>query len=83
MLSHDWPGGIPDFGDKEWLFRKKDLFEADHNSGKLGNPSGMKLIYVCFLVIFAKLLYVCILGLPAQILSCCTSSYCFCGPCSS
>ncbi|CAL2028945.1 unnamed protein product [Caenorhabditis brenneri] len=47
MLTHDWPTGIPDHGNKEWLFRKKDLFEADHNSGKLGNPQGMKLIYEC------------------------------------
>lgn len=47
MFSHDWPCGIPDFGNKEWLWRKKDRFEADHNAGKLGNPSGMKLIYDC------------------------------------
>ncbi|UMM13738.1 hypothetical protein L5515_001866 [Caenorhabditis briggsae] len=47
MLSHDWPGGIPDFGDSAWLFKKKDLFEADHKSGKLGNPALMKLIYDC------------------------------------
>ncbi|CAI2322064.1 unnamed protein product [Caenorhabditis sp. 36 PRJEB53466] len=47
MISHDWPGGIAEFGDKAWLFRKKDRFEQDHESGKLGNPSGMKLIYEC------------------------------------
>uniref|UniRef100_A0A1I7TD38 DBR1 domain-containing protein n=1 Tax=Caenorhabditis tropicalis TaxID=1561998 RepID=A0A1I7TD38_9PELO len=47
MLSHDWPTGIPDYGDKQWLFRMKDQFEADHENGKLGNPAGMKLIYEC------------------------------------
>ncbi|CAB3407998.1 unnamed protein product [Caenorhabditis bovis] len=45
MISHDWPGGIADFGDINWLFRIKEYFRKDHESGKLGNPAAMKLLY--------------------------------------
>ncbi|KAF1770997.1 hypothetical protein GCK72_002821 [Caenorhabditis remanei] len=47
MLTHDWPGGIPDYGNKNWLFKKKDRFEADHDAGRLGNPVAMKLLFDC------------------------------------
>ncbi|RCN32223.1 hypothetical protein ANCCAN_21985, partial [Ancylostoma caninum] len=45
MISHDWPAGIADFGDKDWLLRVKPFFVDDVNSGKLGNPSTMQLLY--------------------------------------
>ena len=36
-LSHDWPKGVEWRGQHRWLFNKKDRFEADANSGKLGS----------------------------------------------
>jgi len=36
-ISHDWPSGVEWMGDYKWLFKKKDLFEADARSGKLGS----------------------------------------------
>lgn len=36
-ISHDWPQGVEWAGDHEWLFQKKDLFEADARNGKLGS----------------------------------------------
>jgi hypothetical protein len=36
-LSHDWPKGVEWRGQHRWLFNKKDLFEADAISGKLGS----------------------------------------------
>ncbi|EPB77805.1 lariat debranching enzyme domain protein [Ancylostoma ceylanicum] len=45
MVSHDWPAGIVDFGDRDWLLRVKPFFVDDVNSGKLGNPSTMQLLY--------------------------------------
>ncbi|KAF4306821.1 putative lariat debranching enzyme protein [Botryosphaeria dothidea] len=36
-LSHDWPKGVEWKGDYKWLFRKKDLFEADARNGQLGS----------------------------------------------
>lgn len=36
-ISHDWPSGVEWMGDYKWLFRKKDSFEADARSGKLGS----------------------------------------------
>ncbi|MCJ1354881.1 MAG: hypothetical protein MMC33_004871 [Icmadophila ericetorum] len=38
-ISHDWPRGIERKGDYKTLFRKKDLFEADSLSGKLGSAA--------------------------------------------
>ncbi|KHJ89325.1 lariat debranching enzyme domain protein [Oesophagostomum dentatum] len=45
MISHDWPAGIVDFGDKERLLKIKPFFSDDISSGKLGNPSTMQLLY--------------------------------------
>ncbi|CAJ0593293.1 unnamed protein product [Cylicocyclus nassatus] len=45
MVSHDWPAGIVDFGDKDWLLRVKPFFADDVSNGKLGNPSTMQLLY--------------------------------------
>lgn len=36
-ISHDWPQGIEWLGNYRWLFKKKDLFEADARTGKLGS----------------------------------------------
>lgn len=36
-LSHDWPKEVEWKGDYKWLFRKKDLFEADARNGQLGS----------------------------------------------
>jgi lariat debranching enzyme len=36
-LSHDWPQGIEWKGNYKWLFQKKDLFQADAESGRLGS----------------------------------------------
>jgi lariat debranching enzyme len=36
-LSHDWPQGVEWLGDHQELFKRKDLFEADANDGKLGS----------------------------------------------
>uniref|UniRef100_A0A8L8KAR6 Metallophos domain-containing protein n=1 Tax=Heligmosomoides polygyrus TaxID=6339 RepID=A0A8L8KAR6_HELPZ len=48
VITHDWPAGIVDFGDKETLLRTKPFFRDDVESGKLGNPSTMQLLYVGF-----------------------------------
>ncbi|XP_023934197.1 lariat debranching enzyme [Bicyclus anynana] len=45
MLSHDWPRGITNFGDKEHLLRRKPFLREDVESGKLGSPPGEKLLH--------------------------------------
>ncbi|XP_017127948.1 lariat debranching enzyme [Drosophila elegans] len=37
FLSHDWPTGIYEYGNKAQLLRKKPFFAADMESGKLGS----------------------------------------------
>jgi len=37
-LSHDWPRGIVEFGDKSSLLKKKPFLREDVESGKLGSP---------------------------------------------
>ncbi|KAH8270000.1 hypothetical protein KR018_002128 [Drosophila ironensis] len=37
FLSHDWPTGIYEYGDKAQLLRKKPYFAADMESGQLGS----------------------------------------------
>ncbi|XP_017011909.3 lariat debranching enzyme [Drosophila takahashii] len=37
FLSHDWPTGIYEYGDKAQLLRRKPFFAADMESGKLGS----------------------------------------------
>ncbi|PIO55415.1 Ser/Thr phosphatase family protein, partial [Teladorsagia circumcincta] len=51
MVTHDWPAGIVDYGDKQLLLRIKPFFYADIESGKLGNPSTMQLLFVSFFII--------------------------------
>lgn len=44
ILSHDWPAGIWDFGNRERLLKVKPYFRDDMQSGKLGNPPLMHLL---------------------------------------
>lgn len=46
FVSHDWPAGIVDYGDKEKLLTLKPYFEEDINRNNLGNPASMSLLYV-------------------------------------
>jgi lariat debranching enzyme len=38
FLSHDWPVGVTDFGDKNMLLRFKPYFQEDIERGVLGSP---------------------------------------------
>lgn len=44
FLSHDWPNGIWEYGDKANLLRMKPFFKQDMDSGELGSPPGMQLL---------------------------------------
>ena len=44
IISHDWPSGIVDHGDKEGLLRAKPFFKNDISKGQLGNPHMMTLL---------------------------------------
>lgn len=44
FISHDWPAGIVDHGDKEGLLRTKPFFRDDIAKGQLGNPHMMGLL---------------------------------------
>lgn len=44
LLSHDWPAGIWDYGNRDRLLRTKPYFREDMQSGKLGNPPLMHLL---------------------------------------
>uniref|UniRef100_A0A8R1V5A3 Lariat debranching enzyme C-terminal domain-containing protein n=1 Tax=Pristionchus pacificus TaxID=54126 RepID=A0A8R1V5A3_PRIPA len=44
FLSHDWPTGIWDYGDKDWLLRKKVHFTEEVNAGTMGNPGARELL---------------------------------------
>lgn len=43
-ISHDWPEGIANYGDKEGLLRAKPFFKDDIAKGELGNPHMMSLL---------------------------------------
>ncbi|XP_045766909.1 lariat debranching enzyme [Maniola jurtina] len=45
MLSHDWPRGITDYGDRENLLRRKPFLREDIESNKLGSPPAEKLLH--------------------------------------
>ncbi|CDK28621.1 unnamed protein product [Kuraishia capsulata CBS 1993] len=45
ILSHDWPEGIPNFGNLEYLLRKKPFFKTDIGTGKLGSPVNRELLF--------------------------------------
>ncbi|CDJ52674.1 serine/threonine protein phosphatase, putative [Eimeria brunetti] len=44
MLSHDWPEGIYNYGDKFSLLRVKPQFKPDMESQTLGSPASMALL---------------------------------------
>jgi lariat debranching enzyme len=44
FLSHDWPKGIWEFGDKNHLLRKKPYFAEDIENGTLGSPPLLNLL---------------------------------------
>ncbi|KNH06105.1 Lariat debranching enzyme [Perkinsela sp. CCAP 1560/4] len=44
FISHDWPVGITDYGNKEELFKVKPFFREDVEKGALGNPHLMKVL---------------------------------------
>ena len=46
FLSHDWPQGIWEFGNKQQLLRIKPFFNEDISSGRLGAPPLMQLLYI-------------------------------------
>lgn len=43
-LSHDWPQGIEKYGDYRTLFKKKRGFQADSESGRLGNVAAREVL---------------------------------------
>lgn len=38
FVSHDWPAGITDYGDRDRLLRIKPHFTSDLEKNALGNP---------------------------------------------
>jgi lariat debranching enzyme len=44
FLSHDWPQGIQEYGDKARLLSRKSFLQEDMESGKLGSPPLMDLL---------------------------------------
>lgn len=44
MLSHDWPEGIYNYGNKDRLLEKKPFFKSDIKKGELGSPFNMNLL---------------------------------------
>nr|CAD2177492.1 unnamed protein product [Meloidogyne enterolobii] len=44
-MSHDWPAGITDFGDCNWLLKRKPYFAEDIQFNRLGNPATMNLLH--------------------------------------
>ncbi|XP_053606620.1 lariat debranching enzyme [Plodia interpunctella] len=45
MLSHDWPRGITDYGDKEHLLKRKPFFKEDIESNQLGSIPAERLLH--------------------------------------
>lgn len=46
MMSHDWPAGIEQFGDLEWLRQKKRFLRQDIDRHRLGSPAARQLLDV-------------------------------------
>ncbi|CEM13966.1 unnamed protein product [Vitrella brassicaformis CCMP3155] len=44
MLSHDWPNGVVDYGDRQGLIQKKPFFKDDLDRNQLGNTPAMLLL---------------------------------------
>ncbi|GAQ88917.1 hypothetical protein KFL_004690090 [Klebsormidium nitens] len=45
FVSHDWPRGIANYGDKEGLLRYKPYFRQEVESNTLGSPPGEELLH--------------------------------------
>ena len=45
-MSHDWPVGVYNYGDKETLLRKKKFFRSSVENNTLGSPPNAKLLNV-------------------------------------
>ncbi|KAI5970027.1 DBR1 [Candida margitis] len=45
VLSHDWPVGIEQYGDKEKLLKQKPYFAQDVKKGQLGSPLNKVLLH--------------------------------------
>ncbi|XP_028028118.1 lariat debranching enzyme [Bombyx mandarina] len=45
MLTHDWPRGITDYGDKDHLLRRKPFLREDIESNQLGSMPAEKLLH--------------------------------------
>ena len=46
FMSHDWPVGVYNYGDKETLLRKKKFFRSSVENNTLGRPPNAKLLNV-------------------------------------
>lgn len=46
FVSHDWPKGIVDFGDKAQLLREKPYLTKEINDGRFGNPGTKELLHI-------------------------------------
>lgn len=44
FMSHDWPVGIEQFGNKARLLKNKPFFKQDIQNGELGSPANMRLL---------------------------------------
>jgi len=44
FLSHDWPAGVTEYGDKRALYRAKPYFRDEAERGELGSPPAMDLL---------------------------------------
>lgn len=44
FISHDWPAGIANYGDKASLLQKKKFLRSDIESNSLGSPPAMALL---------------------------------------
>ncbi|KAJ1945600.1 lariat debranching enzyme [Linderina macrospora] len=44
VVSHDWPLGIEQFGDVNWLLRTKPFFTEEVNANRLGSPANALLL---------------------------------------
>eukprot|EP01127_Copromyxa_protea_P023902 TRINITY_DN9183_c0_g1_i1.p1 TRINITY_DN9183_c0_g1~~TRINITY_DN9183_c0_g1_i1.p1 ORF type:complete len:634 (-),score=150.53 TRINITY_DN9183_c0_g1_i1:91-1776(-) len=44
FMSHDWPRGVEQHGDVNWLISKKTHFEREISQNNLGNPAHEKLL---------------------------------------
>ncbi|GME73440.1 unnamed protein product [Ambrosiozyma monospora] len=44
VLSHDWPHEIHEYGNRDYLLKKKPFFKSDMEKGELGSPANTALL---------------------------------------